>query len=298
MTPHPPLPSPQRGCRASPCSAAVPCPDRGPPGTRRNAAPRCAATVRLPGPNLVVSNVHLCGGRFDDPQYRALLDVKAQQLAHLVRTVAATPANRIRRRAHASGHHRRRFQRGPRARPRGAQPPNGERWKRATFPAGRGTPCTRDCRRRIARFSCGSIGRATHFWNPRATCRPGNTLCTYCVCSSDPVVRRAHRQKDEQIRATAGAPGERVRRPAVAASRTGCTYTLKQAVASSAIMACSGRAPQTVSVTPVTPPVGRGGKNYTFCGFLSCGIGTDSVMKTLHCSDHNAVLVELSVRQR
>ena len=47
--------------------------------------PRCAASVRFRG--LVVSCVHLCGGRFDDRDYARLLDAKYDALRRLVEGV-------------------------------------------------------------------------------------------------------------------------------------------------------------------------------------------------------------------
>jgi hypothetical protein len=68
------------------------------PGLRITAGcrvPRCAAAVRLPDHGgLVVANVHLCGGRFDDPHYARLLDVKANQLLRPV-VARSCPTHRL-----------------------------------------------------------------------------------------------------------------------------------------------------------------------------------------------------------
>lgn len=43
---------------------------------------RCAAVIRCAG--LVVANVHLCGGRFDDPSFRSLVHAKSKALERLL----------------------------------------------------------------------------------------------------------------------------------------------------------------------------------------------------------------------
>ena len=45
---------------------------------------RCASIVRLPCSGLILANVHLCGGRYDDPSWRKLRDVKTKQIQALV----------------------------------------------------------------------------------------------------------------------------------------------------------------------------------------------------------------------
>ena len=48
--------------------------------------PRCATCIRVDG-RIVIANVHLCGGRFDDPHYKRLQNTKALALQNLLDAV-------------------------------------------------------------------------------------------------------------------------------------------------------------------------------------------------------------------
>lgn len=52
---------------------------------RRGTVERSVCSIRFAG--LVIANTHLCGGRHDDQHYATLLDVKAEEMAQIVKNI-------------------------------------------------------------------------------------------------------------------------------------------------------------------------------------------------------------------